>query len=430
MELQYLVKRCQLFIDQYMFFIIVFLILSLMWIFNLWEYTGRFFLSIILYFLVGNLWQSFFSLWQPQGNSQESLSIWERIRVLFALSYPFLFLISIIGVWKFNLWSYLDYTFSLIVLYFLGSIALQLGFGSSLKIPRKKIYRRAEVGDSLWIEKYLERGGNPNVQSRDGVTPLYLAAEAGHLDTVKILVEHGANINQKVEGTDYLDFTPLLGAISKERDRVVEFLFENGATQDIYVSVILGDVEALKAYIEAGGDVNASRDRGTDRPYLGGQSLLHLATWKDSLAAVELLLEKGAEIDIQDSINRTPLYNAAACGSKNVARVLIERGANINVESWMHQTPLHAAAISGSVEIVQMLLDKGVDINAWGGFRNGTPLHFAIESDRVEVIKVLLERNADINATRTFSQTPLGLAKHKRKSEEIIKLLTERGAER
>lgn len=399
-----------------------------MTILDLWTYLIRILLLIFLYLVGGNIGAKYFSLWQNQSENLHPELVAERMKFFIAQIFPFIFFSLLLAIWKFNLWSYLDYVLPLLILYVLGSFALQLIIGPVWRKDKyKKIHTRAKEGDSQWVKRYLERGGNPNIKTFAGVSPLYLAAEAGHLDTVRVLVEGGAGVNQKADNAYFMDFTPVLGAAYKGRDDVVEFLLENGATQDIFLSAFSGDLEALRSYMEAGGDVAARPSEGTEQPYLDGQTLLHLATWKDSVAAVEFLLEQGADIEIRDRRGHTPLHSAAAANSPNVAQLLIERGADINAKSELEQTPLHCAARSGNLDIVRLLLDRGTDINTWVNCNQDTALHLAIEGNHLDVVRLLVERGADVNAKMPFSQTPLKRAKSRRR-KEIVNFLKECGA--
>lgn len=428
MNLQSVLTPFRLFFNRFHHYIFFFSILGFVAIFNLWAYPSRILLLIFLYVAGSYLVKKDFVLLKSQGENVQAQSIWESIRFFIARSYPFLFLFFILVTWKFKLWHYLDRFFGLLVLYILGCFALQLLVGPvRMKDGYKKIHTRAKEGDSTWVKSYLERGGDPNVKSSAGVSPLYLAAEAGHLDTVRILVEGGADVNQKADNVYWLDCTPVLAAAYKGHDDIVEFLLENGANRDIYLSAISGDLEALGRYVEAGGDIAVRPSPGTDRPYLSGQTLLHLATWKDSVAAVDFLLENGAEIEIRDGKGHTPLHSAAAWNGKNVAQLLIERGANINAQSESAQTPLHCAARSGNLEIAQLLLDWGANINAWANCNQDTALHFAIEGNHLDMVRLLVERGADVNAKMPFSQTPLQRAKTLRR-KEIVNFLKECGA--
>lgn len=77
---------------------------------------------------------------------------------------------------------------------------------------------------------------------------------------------------------------------------------------------------------------------------------------------VKLLIEKGADVNIETTINGTALYFAANDGYLDVVKLLLEHEANPNVEveiSDMHddytQTPIQAAYLNGHEEIVKLL---------------------------------------------------------------------------
>lgn len=273
-----------------------------------------------------------------------------------------------------------------------------------------EIHNHAKEGDSESVKRYLERGGDPNVKSVNGITPLYLATEAGHFETIRLLVEGGADVNQKLDGD--MDFTPIFQAAYQNRDDIVEFFLENGAEKDIFLSAVLEDIEEIKKYAEGGGNLNASRGKGTSafQFYLSGETLLHLATWRDSVSTVSCLFEHGAEIDICDSYGRTPLHNAAAHNSKNVAQLLIEKGADVNAMDSGKETPLHKAASRNCSEMVELLIAAGADINA-EDHAERTPLHRASSRGYVEVIKVLLDNGAYTTYPNASGHTALELAK-------------------
>ncbi len=345
-----------------------------------------------------------------------------------------LFLVSLMGfVWYFSLWSYLDRLLILAILYGLAKDALQLMFGPLTRNPLKKVHLRASNGDSIWIEKYLQRGGDPNLRAENSMTPLYLAASQGHLEIVKLLVERGADLNLKVQdlypfGFPAIDFTPLLISVCQGHDDIVEFLLENEAEKKIEFSALSGDLEAIIAYVESGEDLLLPREIDSDELYLIGQTLLHLAAWNDSSEVIEYLLEKGCEIDGLDLNHYTPLHMAAARDSISVARLLIDRGATVDAKSKSHDTPLHCAASCGHVEMIQLLLDSGADVNALAelGFENA--LHKAIAGNHVEAVKLLVDRGANINFRAGFGITPLRKARQLGGRKEIIRVLRDCGA--
>ena len=85
---------------------------------------------------------------------------------------------------------------------------------------------------------------------------------------------------------------------------------------------------------------------------------------KPNLNLVSDLIVLGANLDWQDEKwGWTPLHWAARAGKIEIVRMLIDAGANVNVQTNGGSTPLHEAVRYGSVEIVRMLIDAGADVN-------------------------------------------------------------------
>ena len=91
----------------------------------------------------------------------------------------------------------------------------------------------------------------------------------------------------------------------------------------------------------------------------------------------------------QDNRGYGALYKAAYMKRPEVVNLLIERGADVNLGTARGTRPLHASAENGSVEITNALLDHGADVNLRdGGGR--TPLHWAAYNGSLEIINRLL----------------------------------------
>ena len=84
-----------------------------------------------------------------------------------------------------------------------------------------------------------------------------------------------------------------------------------------------------------------------------------------NLNLVNDLIALGANLDWQneENFNRVPLHWAAWGGEVEIARMLIDAGANVNVQDEWGNTPLHEATSLGRVEIAQMLIDEGARKN-------------------------------------------------------------------
>jgi ankyrin repeat protein len=89
-----------------------------------------------------------------------------------------------------------------------------------------------------------------------------------------------------------------------------------------------------------------------------GSTPLHCAAWKGNVAAVEALLDAGADIDAEsqnDHYGTTPLHAAAHGNQKEVAAILIARGANLKAVNMHGRTPLDETAIHNATAVAKLL---------------------------------------------------------------------------
>ena len=94
---------------------------------------------------------------------------------------------------------------------------------------------------------------------------------------------------------------------------------------------------------------------------------MHAAAGLGSLlssAAVELLLARGAEVNVKDGRGRIPLHYAVQEGSKGAAELLLTKGADVNAKDVDGGTPLHYAVVIGDEDKAELLLTKGAEVNA------------------------------------------------------------------
>ena len=90
-------------------------------------------------------------------------------------------------------------------------------------------------------------------------------------------------------------------------------------------------------------------------------SALLTAAMIGHIAAVAVLLDRGADVNGADSSSRTPLLEATFGGHLESVDLLLERGAEVNTKDKDGWTPLMEAASKGRTEIVRLLLARGAD---------------------------------------------------------------------
>lgn len=92
-----------------------------------------------------------------------------------------------------------------------------------------------------------------------------------------------------------------------------------------------------------------------------GNVALHVAASKNNVPMLELLVRKGADIDIQDIFGNAPIHYAVDKERKETTQALIKHGVRINIQDYKGNSPLHNACATGNLEIVELLLRNGAD---------------------------------------------------------------------
>ncbi len=94
---------------------------------------------------------------------------------------------------------------------------------------------------------------------------------------------------------------------------------------------------------------------------------MHCAALNGHKEIVELLLEKGANVNAVGQGGSTVLHHAVSAKNCQVeiVKTLIEKGGDVNVADEGGYTPLHCAAFNGHKEIVEFLLEKGAKVGLW-----------------------------------------------------------------
>ena len=166
------------------------------------------------------------------------------------------------------------------------------------------------------------------------ITPLFCLCafgNANHAEIGKLLVDAGANVDEKFQGATLLHITATFAG----NKAVTEFLIENGL------------------------DVNAKIDSMAPVE-IRGSTPLHLAAGNGKVEVVEVLIRNGAEVNAKASNNQyTPLHLTALNEQKAVADLLIDKGADVNAKSETGATPLDLSIDKGNEELADLLRKHG-----------------------------------------------------------------------
>jgi ankyrin repeat protein len=264
------------------------------------------------------------------------------------------------------------------------------------------------------IEKLLKAGADANSVSTEGETALMTAARAGDIASVKVLLDHGADIDAK---ESWHGETALMWAAAEKHPALMKTLIARGADVNarsnankwerqvtseprdkwlpmgaltpLMFSARQGCTDCEKVLLDAGADKNAVDPDGI--------SAMLLAIINGHYDSADFLLSQGADPNLADKTGRTALYSAVDYHTPpqsnrpapkdldsdlpaiELVRDLLAHNANVNAQLKTQQpyrtkldrgddtmlttgtTPLLRAAKAGDTEVVKLLLDKGAD---------------------------------------------------------------------
>jgi ankyrin repeat protein len=251
--------------------------------------------------------------------------------------------------------------------------------------------------------------------------PLMYAVRNGHVDTVRLLLEFGAEVNRK----DRYGTTALSTACYEEQTEVVKVLLEYGADPEqddspqvacadevgledivdvlgaddnqrdgspLYMATTHGNVKIAQMLLDAGADV--TRRYGNEYG-----SLLQAASTKDHKKVVRILLAAGANVNQSGGKYGSALQAASEKGHEEVVCVLLAAGANVNYSGGDYGSALQAASKEGHEKVVRMLLAAGANVNSDNGgkYAYGSALQIASTNGHEEVVRILLAAGANVN---------------------------------
>ncbi len=154
--------------------------------------------------------------------------------------------------------------------------------------------------------------------------------------------------------------SPILLAVYRGANEVVEVLRRRGARLDVFEAAALGEVVWLRELVEE--DAGVIHTRSYD-----GWTPLHLAAYFGQADAASLLLALGAAVNAlsTNEIRNTPLHAALAGRlEKHVIELLVDNGADVQARGAGGVTPLHLAAARGDEALVDLLLARGARVEA------------------------------------------------------------------
>lgn len=228
-------------------------------------------------------------------------------------------------------------------------------------------------------------------------TPLMLAAWYGHGEIVDYLIEAGADVTAKDStnntGLHHAAWEGALGPITSilsQEPGMLDWRNDNQETAFLLTSR-KGQVETAEFLLEHGANLVA-RDSGEG-------TILHLAAWYGHLEMVKKILTLRPQfLEDRDKTNRTAFFRACWEGHVDVVGYLMEQGTDVLVKAQGGETALQAATAEGHLDVVQKLYNSHPEFLEMTRDDGQTAMILAAWTKHLDVAKFLMEQKADINA--------------------------------
>ncbi|MFI4918831.1 MAG: ankyrin repeat domain-containing protein [Legionellales bacterium] len=238
------------------------------------------------------------------------------------------------------------------------------------------IHTAAAAGNNLVVAKLLNKAASLSAcKTNQGLTPLMLAIQHGHLNVVKTLKEQGAACVEILPN----DMTPLYFAVAEGATDIALYMLKNWALSEGFIN------HNVK------------------------MTVLHLAIEHGAFDVALVLLANNARFNIlRKSDGMTALHCAAQSGHVPLLEQMVAKGASLTLALESKKTPMHLAAEAGQMVVVEYLLRQGIQPTALT-LEDETPLMLAIKAGQ-QAVACALAAVTPINGVNKEGKTASLLA--------------------
>ena len=288
--------------------------------------------------------------------------------------------------------------------------------------------RAVEDGNIEAIELFIQQNADVNHICVCRVTPLLLAVRNNDIDTVNILIKYGADPNFVPKHR--AGKTILMESAIKDNKQIMEALLNANArindvtkytgNNSLIFAAAQGAIECLKILLQRGSNI--------DHQNSNGETALIMAAKFGSVESIQILLQHNASINVQDHSKRTALMIAAIWNNPDSIKMLIDSGANLDITDNEKWDALMLSLMNHEDDTCPLLLIRsGCSLHnvTLSGYTH-TPLQMCVEYNRITVIKEMIEHGVNVNQC-TFNYTALWFAANLC-SEELVEILLKANA--
>ena len=294
------------------------------------------------------------------------------------------------------------------------SIKFLVSMGTDINLKTKQsincLHIAANYGH-LHLCKTLIKKHNLDLQkpNDDGWTALHYSAQNGSYKLVKFFIDMGIHINLKAtDGMNCLHIAADYGHLNLCKMLINEYnvdvqLPENDGWTALHFSAKNGSFEMVKYFINMGIDINLKTKDGLN--------CLHIAAHYGHLNLCKALInEYNVDVQLPDNDGWTALHFSARNGSYEIVKYFIKMGIDINLETTDGINCLHIAADQGHLNLCKALIKKhNLDLekpndDGW------TALHYSAKNDSYELVKFFTDMGIDTNLKGTGGMNCLHIA--------------------
>ena len=321
------------------------------------------------------------------------------------------------------------------------------------------------------VNYLLDQGADVNLQQESGYTALHFAAAKGYFNALKRLVKNGADVKAR----DKNNRTPLMLACESVNKKAIDSIYEKYRDQAAKCYF-----KALKHLMKNGADVNG-HDENNDTPLMLACEGVNKKAIEDSVYknsghdvtsnaynyfdAVSLLIDQGADVNLQDNSGYSALHFAAVSSHKygvainvygfyvniitgdkcpsrmvpsqhnnmKVVNCLLQNGANVDLQDKDGQTALFHALRNKGIPfgILSSLVKNGANLNTKRKYDKCTPLMSVTQSCGIyeeQLVTWLVDNGANVDLQDKDGLTALHYACKTDNSCEVVSCLIKNGA--
>ena len=321
------------------------------------------------------------------------------------------------------------------------------------------LMKAVEIGNVEVVKCLIKHGAQVDLKDNRGKSALEVGCEKGNIVVVEGLLKVGAeglssgdvqysvhsSFNTAVEhnhtklvkwflesvNITNIPVSALFFAIDNQSIEMIRLLLDHGAQANLQnerkvsalmLAVSKGNVEVVKELLEGGADVNLKGEGGSTALLSVLLAEDHDVPQQSKIAIVKVLLEHGANADVQDDKQRNPLKCAIKTKSAEIVKLLIDK-----IENLQHQLDKEKYILEKDVysspDVLKLLLDAGANPNITVISR--TPL---LTVDDVDLAKMLIDHGANVDQCDVFGDNPILRAVTK-SDYKLVELLLENNAD-